>query len=606
MSVLSRTRVKPYRLAGAAVLAVLLSVGTHAGAAQSAPATEANLQAWHANMAKVPQPSAKGCFTADFPQTVWQETKCATPRAIPRVPRPGPRPLVIGSGNSISAETPAGNITEAFGTFENIVNVTSESSPNTEFGPPVADAYSLQLNTNFFASTACAGSPNPGCRGWEQFVFANDGSSGELLIQYWLLQYNTACPGGWWSFSFDGDPDIYCYKNSPTTTAVPNQPITSLGNLNLSGQAGVAGDSAILRVGATMYSTPGDNAVNAAGGWTKAEFNVFGFAWGHRANFNAGASMHVRTRINYGGTAAPRCSAEGFTGETNNLNFGTPRPPRTGPGPAVILNQNMTGGAVTNCAAAEVVGDTHQQTFSGLLYDFQASGDFVEAQVGTTFEVQTRKTSGAPTWPNTSVNRSVATRMGSTKVALCDGDRLVVDGKDAQVSPGKPLALPSGVTIHRVDNVYFVSDQAGNSIRVTVNSGYIDVNVGLGTWPVRVRGLLGNPDGDVKKLEAKDGTQFTVPISFEDLYRKFGDSWRVAPIRTLLAPCGTVASGNPSEPFFARDLDPQHREWAEGVCRQAKVVDEWLEACTLDVAVLGAKATEVYVGLEPPILNGNG
>jgi hypothetical protein len=606
MRLSARSRGTTRRLVGATVLTVLLAVGAHAGAAVSAPPTQADLKAWEAKIAKVAHPSA-GCFTANYPKLAWQETACVSAPPIPMTPKRRLRPLVVGNGNSISAQSPGGNITEAFGSFENIVNVTSESSPITESGPPVANAYSLQLNTNFFASPTCAGSPNPAlCQGWEQFVYSNDGSNGFAFIQYWLLRYNAACPDAtWFTFSFPGDPDIYCYKNSPAAAAVPNQPITNLGSLRLSGHVTAGSDSVMLLVGATAYTAAGSNAVGAAAGWTKAEFNVFGYAYGHQANFNSGASLNVRTRINYGGTLPPICSAEGFTGETNNLNFGTPRPPATAPGPAVIFVENTAGGAVTNCADARVVGDTHQRTFSGLLYDFQSSGDFVEAQVGNAFEVQTRKVSGAPTWPNTSVNQSVATRMGSTRVALCDGKRLVVDGQAAELPSEGSLSLPSGVDIHRAGNVYFVTDQAGNSIRVTVNSGYIDVFVGLGTWPTKVRGLLGNPDGDVKRLEARDGTQFTVPISFEDLYRRFGESWRVSPMGTLLAPCAPVASGNPAAPFFARDLDEEFRKRAQSVCLQAKVAKEWLDTCTLDVAVVGERAAEVYVGMEPPVLVGN-
>jgi hypothetical protein len=438
----------------------------------------------------------------------------------------------------------------------------------------------------------------------------NDGASGGIFIQYWLLRYNAPCPAGWTDFSFTGETDIYCVRNSPGSTTVPNQPITNLGSLRLSGAANAGGDSVTLLAGSTAYTTAGANAVNAAAGWTKAEFNVFGFGGnsdgGGAATFNAGASLNVRTRINYGGTAAPICAAEGFTGETNNLNFGTPAPPPSAPGPAVIFLENDTGGAATNCAAATVVGDTHQHTFAGLLYDFQASGDFVEAQTGSGFEVQTRKVSGAPNWPNASVDRSVATRMGNTNVAVCDGKSLLVDGRYAELpSNGGSLHLPSGVDIHHVGNVYIVTDQTGNSIRVTVNSGYIDLLVGLGTWPTKVRGLLGNPDGNVKRLEAKDGSQFSVPVSFEDLYQKFGASWRVSPLKTLLAPCDAVASGNPAAPFFARNLKEDLRKRAEAVCLQAKVTEAWLDTCTLDVAVVGPRAAAPYVGLEPPVLNGN-
>ena len=609
MRLFARAPGKAHRVAGATILTVMLAVGANAGAAMSAPPTEANLKSWHQNIANVPYPSAKGCFKADYPRMSWRATECVVAPSIPMVPKPGPRPLVVGNGNDISAEAPSGTISETNGSFENLINVTSVESPIGNVGPPVADAYTLQINTNFFSSPACAASPNPGCLGWEQFVFANDGTSGFVFIQYWLLQYNDPCPAGWNTFSFTGDPDIYCWRNSPGAAATPNQPIGNLGSLRLTGNVTAAGDSVTLTAGMTTYSTPGGNYVDAAGGWTIAEFNIFGYGGnsngGGGATFNAGASLNVRTRINYGGNMPPNCVAQGFTGETNNLNFGTPKPPPTGPGPAVIFLENDTGGAVTNCDAAEVVGDTHQHTFGGTFYDFQASGDFVEAQVGTGFEVQTRKVSGAPTWPGTSVNQSVATRMGSTKVALCNAERIVIDGRVGDLGSGGVLALPSGVTIHRIGNTYYVVDDAGNSIKATFNSGYLDVKVGLGRSPVTVRGLLGNPNNDPKLLEAKDGTRFTVPLSFDDLYRKFGDSWRVTPLRSLLSPCGQVAAGNPAAPFYARDLNPDIRQRAEGICREAKVAQVWLSTCTLDVAVVGPHAAQTFIGMEPPVVNGN-
>ncbi|WP_157740189.1 VWD domain-containing protein [Micromonospora auratinigra] len=596
-------------MAGVTTLAVLLMLGGPARLADAAPSS-AGLKAWQSEITKVPQPSARGCFTADYPRLAWHRTSCAAAPDLPMTPKHSIRPLVVGSGNDISAQAPSGFISESSGTFENIVNVTSESSPIANAGPPVADAYTLQINTDFFASTACAGSPNPGCRGWEQFVYANDGSSGLVFIQYWLLQYNAACPaGGWTQFSFTGDPDIYCYRNSPGATPVPDQPITNLGALRLTGTVSASSDSATLFVGATAYTAGGSNSVNAAAGWTVSEFNVFGYGGnadgGGQATFNSGASLNVRTRITYGGTAAPVCAAQGFTGETNNLDFGTPAPSFTPPGPAVVFVENTTGGAATNCAAATVVGDTHQHTFAGLLYDFQASGDFVEAQAGSGFEVQTRKVSGAPTWPNASVDRSVATRMGTTKVALCDGKSLVVDGRTTDIQSEGALHLPSGVDIHRVGNVYVVTDQSGNSIRVTVNSGYIDVAVGLGSSATQAVGLLGNPGGDPKLLAGRDGTRYAVPLSFDELYQKFGASWRVNPLRTLLAPCATVASGNPSAPFFAGNLTDDVRKRAESVCLQARVTPEWLDTCTLDVAVVGDRAASTYVGLAPPVVNGN-
>jgi hypothetical protein len=600
-----------HKVIGATVLAVMLAVGAHAGTAQSAPPTTAELKAWHEKIVKVPKPSADGCFTSGYPLMTWRQARCKTPPAVPMVPKPAPRPMVIGNGNDISARAPFGLISEAWGFFDNVMNVTSVSSPIGNVGPPVADAYTVQFNTNYFPTVACIASPNIACQGWQQFIFANDGTGGEAFIQYWLLRYNATCPLGWNQFQFTGDPDIYCWRNSPSSVPIPNQPISNLDNIQLYGGVSGLGEMVDFADGVTAYMATGGNYLNAAAGWHTAEFNIFGYggnsSGGGMATFNSGASMAVRNRINFGGgmTPPPICVAEGYTGETNNLSFGTPPPVVTPPFPSLMFLQNTTGGAVTNCAAASVNGDTHQLTFSGLAYDFQAAGDFVEAQAGSAFEVQTRKVSGAPGWPNTSLNQSVATRIGGTKVAVCEGKRLVIDGRTSDLPPDGVLSMPSGVTIHRMGNKYIINDQSGNSVTVTDNNLYVDVEVGLGTWPAAVRGLLGNPGGDVRKLEAKDGTQFTVPISFQDLYSRFGDSWRVSPIRTLLAPCASVAAGNPPAPFFAQNLDPELRQWAEGICRQTKVPAAWLSACTLDVAVVGERAAQAFVGRQPPVLDGN-
>lgn len=65
------------------------------------------------------------------------------------------------------------------------------------------------------------------------------------------------------------------------------------------------------------------------------------------------------------------------------------------PGPALIFNESSAGGSA-DCAGATTVGDTHLTTFGGLLYDFQATGDFLLADTGADFLVQTRQVSGAP------------------------------------------------------------------------------------------------------------------------------------------------------------------------------------------------------------------
>ncbi|MGB8032888.1 MAG: hypothetical protein WCF03_03590, partial [Nitrososphaeraceae archaeon] len=293
------------------------------------------------------------------------------------------------------------------------------------------------------------------------------------------------------------------------------------------------------------------------------------------------------------------CVAEGFTGETNNLGFGPTAPPASPPGPAQLVTESSAGGATAFCAAATDVGDTHLTTFNGLLYDFQASGEFVLAEVDPDFVVQTRQVSGAPTWPNASVNSAVATRMGKTKVAVCL-DRLTIDGKTTDLGDGKSLSTPDGVDVTRRGNVYFITSWSGYSVRATVNASWIDVLVGLGNCSAEVKGLIANANGNVNQIAARDGTVLTNPFNFEQLYHHFADSWRVSPKESLLHTCGDqdLKIGIPRKPFYARDLDLKVYEGALAVSKAAGVEEgALLDAATLDVAVIGDdRAAQVFVG----------
>jgi hypothetical protein len=76
-----------------------------------------------------------------------------------------------------------------------------------------------------------------------------------------------------------------------------------------------------------------------------------------------------------------------------------------------------------------------------------------------------------------------------------------------------------------------------------------------------------------------------------------------------LSACGerSVERGNPSRPFFAKDLDRSIYDRTRAVCIAAGVKgDALLDACTLDVAVIGNDAAaKVFVTLPQPIAVGN-
>jgi hypothetical protein len=239
---------------------------------------------WNDSMLRKAAPK-KGCFNAAYPGTEWKEVACVKAPNIPTPPRHGPRPAVVGNNNDISARAPSGHITQAIGHFENVTNVTSESGPIGNTGSSIGNAYTLQINTDFFkGSTACAGSPNPNCEGWEQWVYWNTGSSnGSASMQYWLVSYNANCPAGqgWNQVPVLGTS---CYKNSAKAVPVPSQPITNMANWTLTGTATSTGDSVTMLTGTNAYTRSGDNVVAASNAWTIAEFNIFGPGgdWGFR------------------------------------------------------------------------------------------------------------------------------------------------------------------------------------------------------------------------------------------------------------------------------------------------------------------------------------
>jgi hypothetical protein len=142
----------------------------------------------------------------------------------------------------------------------------------------VSDAYTLQINANQFTSaTACAGSPNPDCKGWEQFIHENNNVSHRAFIRYWLISFNAPCPSSAWTqFSFSGGTDIFCFQSTTTASLPAGQPVSSFGSLKFSAAVTATRDQVTISNGSDAATRVGINAVGVAAGWTAAEFNVFG------------------------------------------------------------------------------------------------------------------------------------------------------------------------------------------------------------------------------------------------------------------------------------------------------------------------------------------
>lgn len=233
---------------------------------------------------------------------------------------------------------------------------------STHAGPDSGTgSYSLQLNTQFFATAACGAIKH--CQGWVQFVYRNAPRNrrSNLEIWDWLVSSNakplSECPSnfGWQSSSSSSGGD--CWQISPIID-IPNQPITKLAEMSLTGAASSTGDSIELAVGDTVYAVQNaqnDGVVDLSKYWNFAEFNVFGYSTAgskpSSAKFNTGSSVAVSVEVNDGKKTAPQCiGGYSATFEINNLTLGAPafNPPAL-EHPSILFNESNPGSGGSDC-----------------------------------------------------------------------------------------------------------------------------------------------------------------------------------------------------------------------------------------------------------------
>lgn len=290
---------------------VCMVVSGTAYAAAVAPSADAQLHAmWRTAIASTPLPAA-GCFTAHYPSKTWKAVACAPAPNKLYLPASGLGSFTVGNGHDYAAGV-SRIIKSGVGSFPSIRGLRTESNNGS------SNTYSLQVNSQFFASPACSGGQR-GCLGWQQFVYSQGGGSNYVFMQSWLIGYGSHCPTGWNQYSTD------CYRNSGAT-GVPTQSLLNFHDLQLSGSAVSGGnDTAKLTTSNDAYSaSESDSVVHLSGYWNVAEFNVFGDGGGSEADFNSGTKITVKVQLQDGSTGAPICESNaGTTGETNNLNLGS-------------------------------------------------------------------------------------------------------------------------------------------------------------------------------------------------------------------------------------------------------------------------------------------
>ena len=190
-------------------------------------------------------------------------------------------------------------------------------------------------------------------------------------------------------------------------------------------------------------------------------------------------------------------------------------------------------------------GDVHLVSHDGLLFDFQAGGEFVlvRATDGAPFEVQVRQ---EPIGGDRSLsyNRAVATAVAGKRVGLYADAAwpLRVDGAVVQLAPNATHDLSPGAIKRDGGGRYTITYPGGEQLRVDhVGAGAMaHLNVAVTLVEARrghVEGLLGDADGDPDDdIGLGGGAHSPQPVTFQQLYRDTGcftEAWRVDPAQSL-------------------------------------------------------------------------
>jgi len=309
---------------------------------------------WQTAIAQVPE-RGTGCYQASYPSLQWHSVKCVAAPKIPLAPalRPGSAkhtgPLTVGDGTDYSAVV-SGLISKATGTFTNVSSGISEKGDVGGSGSKVSNSFSLQLNSQFFTgSPACAHASVPAdCQAWQQFVYTyNGGNTGDVYMQYWLIDYSASCPSGWSSYSSD------CYTNS-NASEVSGITAAELATVSLSATAASGGNDAVslsLGSGSATTVTGKDTKVDLAAYWNTTEWGVYGDGGGSAADFGTSNTLEAVTALTSTSSSAPSCVEEGFTGETNNLTLAATAALGTASLPTIGSKQTDGTPGTASCSA---------------------------------------------------------------------------------------------------------------------------------------------------------------------------------------------------------------------------------------------------------------
>ncbi|WP_340104876.1 BspA family leucine-rich repeat surface protein [Rhodohalobacter sp. 8-1] len=248
-------------------------------------------------------------------------------------------------------------------------------------------------------------------------------------------------------------------------------------------------------------------------------------------------------------------------------------------------------------------GHPHFMTFDRQDFDFQAVGELILTRSTIDdLELQVRLERINSNFQNFTIITAAAMSVNGDAVVF-EEDRgsignvpiLKVNGTamDLPDLGAEPITLPGSGTIKRSGRTFIVEWPAGNN-RVDVRQSATEM--GILAEPMistdyagTLEGLLGNMDGNTANdFTTRDGTVLIPPLSFEELYREFGDSWRITQEESLFGKDTFENLNIPSEQITTDDMDPNAVSEAMSVCEEFGITDPiLLDNCTFDIAQTG-------------------
>jgi len=240
-----------------------------------------------------------------------------------------------------------------------------------------------------------------------------------------------------------------------------------------------------------------------------------------------------------------------------------------------------------------VYGHPHFVNFEGAGFDFQAVGEFILAkslQESEDFEVQLRLEPISGMFVNLTIATAVAMDVAGDRVVLVSGEDqpLKINGSSATVSRGNPLKLSQGGIVYRTARSFTIDWPSGNHrVETLIDPDAATPrlpNVHFFTKAESVEQAQDSLDGLIGGFQTRDKEEID-PASFRELYRVFGNDWRITQDESLFGTPTFADLDFPEQQFTTDQLSEQRREDARKICEEAGVSNAiLLDNCILDVA----------------------